>query len=192
MWEKAICICPSKIEHKERVTVPWENETGGRLMALFQTLLQRLVEETTAAYGESLTSLVVFGSVGRGTPIPSSDIDVLLVAKHLPRGRMPRVRQFLQVERALEPDLEAAQRQGLSTCLSPLFRTEDEMGLGGLIFLDMIEDGKILYDRGSFFEAFIVDLQARLISMGSVRVRRGGAWHWVLKPDLRPGEVFEV
>jgi hypothetical protein len=169
-----------------------DKDRGRRLSAIFETLLQRLLDEALAVYGDSLTSLVVFGSVGRGTPTADSDIDILVVAKDLPSGRMPRVRQFDEVERRLDPDLAAAKAEGLSTRLSPLFRTESEMSLGGLIFLDMVDDARVLLDRNAFFETFINGLRAKLARMKSIRVRRAGAWHWVLKPDLKPGEVFEI
>jgi len=164
----------------------------GKIVGLFDVLLARLLEEATRVYGAELTSLAVFGSVGRGTPTPGSDVDVLLIAKNLPSGRMPRVRQFDDVEQALESDLVWASSLGVSTCLSPIFRTEDEMSLGGLIFLDMVSDARILFDRNEFFAVYLQRLKARLTELGSVRVKSGGAWHWVLKPDLQPGEVFEI
>ena len=164
----------------------------GKLAGLFDVLLSRLLEEAILVYDAELTSLAVFGSVGRGTPNPGSDIDVLLIARNLPPGRMPRVRQFDGVEQALEADLAWARAQGVSTRLSPVFRTEDEMSLGGLIFLDMVSDSRILFDRDSFFAAYLQRLKTKLAEMGSVRVKSGGAWHWVLKPDLKPGEVFEI
>jgi hypothetical protein len=45
-------------------------------------------------------SLVVFGSVGRGTAGPASDLDLLVVASGLPDGRALRVRDFMSVELA--------------------------------------------------------------------------------------------
>ncbi|HHX28971.1 MAG TPA: nucleotidyltransferase domain-containing protein [Firmicutes bacterium] len=172
----------------ERLTPSRESTLRG----VFDTLLSRLFDETVSVYGADLTSLVVFGSVGRGTPTPSSDIDLLLIARTLPSGRMSRVRQFEHAERALEPDLAQAKAQGVSTRLSPVFRTESEMALGGLLFLDMVSDSRILFDRGSFFATYLRELEAKLTQMGSIRVKRGGAWHWVLKPDLKAGEVFEI
>jgi hypothetical protein len=35
-------------------------------------------------------------------------------------------------------------------------------------------------------------LRKRLTELGAKRVWRGNAWYWILKPDLRPGEVFEL
>ena len=75
---------------------------------------------------------MVFGSVGRGTPTYGSDIDVLLIARELPPGRMARVLQFDEVEKRVTGDIAWAERMGVYTRLSPLFRTESEMGLGVL------------------------------------------------------------
>ncbi|HHY35334.1 MAG TPA: nucleotidyltransferase domain-containing protein [Firmicutes bacterium] len=166
--------------------------SGGMLLKAFDELCRRLRDECLRVYGSNLTSLVVFGSVGRGTPTHESDIDILLVAKELPHGRMARIRQFQEVEKRMSEDLLEVTGFGIHTRLSPLFRTESEMELGGLIFLDMVEDSKILVDRGGFFERYIASLREKLVSMGAIRVRRGSNWHWVLKPDLKPGEVFDI
>ncbi len=162
------------------------------LATVFDRLLLRLREECVCVYGDNLTSLVIFGSVGRGTPNHNSDIDILLIAKSLPSGRMPRVHQFDEVEDRMVIDLEKAQEAGVYTRLSPLFRTECEMGLGGPIFLDMTEDSLILLDKDDLFRKFVDEFSARLLAMNSVRVWRGNTWHWVIKPDLKPGEVFEL
>jgi len=166
--------------------------SGGILRETFDRLCNRLKYECIQVYGPNLRSLVVFGSVGRGTPTYGSDIDVLLIARELPPGRMARVLQFDEVEKRMAGDIAGAKRIGINTRLSPLFRTESEMELGGLIFLDMVEDAKILLDGGGFFRKYLESLREKLQAMGAVRVRHGSTWHWVIKPDLKPGEVFEI
>lgn len=166
--------------------------SDGILRKTFEQLCDRLKNECIQVYGPNLTSLVVFGSVGRGTPTYGSDIDVLIIARQLPPGRMARVFQFDEVEKRMAGDLAWAERIGIHTRLSPLFRTESEMEFGGPIFLDMVEDAKILLDRGGFFRKYLDSLREKLQAMGAVRVRRGSTWHWVIKPDLKPGEVFEI
>ena len=49
--------------------------------------LRRSCEEV---YGERLRTVAVFGSAGRDTARPDSDLDLLLVADPLPKGDLPR------------------------------------------------------------------------------------------------------
>ncbi len=58
--------------------------------------------------------LVLFGSVARGTAGPLSDVDSLVVADPLPRGRGARLREFEPVEQALNPDLDALRAADLA------------------------------------------------------------------------------
>jgi len=121
-----------------------------------------------------------------------SDVDLLIVAQNLPRGRMARVREFEQVEQALESFLLEMRKQGIETYLSPLFKTKEEALAGSPIFLDMVEDARILYDRDSFFASRLRELKQRLEILGARRIRRGSAWYWDLKPDYKPGDVIEL
>ena len=49
-----------------------------------------------------------------------------------------------------------------------------------------------LYDRESFLERALAGLRARLARLGAQRIWRGSAWIWDLKPDYRPGDVFDL
>jgi len=154
--------------------------------------LEAIVQAAREVYGERLVSLAVFGSVGRGTPRFDSDIDLLVVAAGLPRGRLARVREFSAVEARLAPVLEQAAAAGVDTVVNPVFKTPEEVGAGSLLFLDMVEDARLLYDRDGFLAGYLSRLKARLKDLGARRVRRGGAWYWLLKENYRPGEVFEI
>jgi predicted nucleotidyltransferase len=81
-------------------------------------LLAAVTAETQRCYGDRLVSLVVFGSMGRGTARPDSDLDLLVVADDLPRGRRARLVQFETVERGLAPVL-ADGRSTIATAYSP-------------------------------------------------------------------------
>lgn len=164
----------------------------GRLQATFASLLQAIPQAAQEVYGERLVSLAVFGSVGRGTPRFDSDIDLLVVAAGLPRGRLARVREFSAVEARLEPALKKAAAAGVSTVVAPVFKTPEEVVAGSLLFLDMVEDARLLYDRDGFLAGYLARLRKRLKDLGARRVRRGGAWYWLLKEDYKPGEVFEI
>ena len=72
----------------------------------FQIILKKLIRAVSYVYKERLITLAVFGSVGRNTPRPDSDIDLLLIADSLPHGRMKRMEEFYLVEEILTPLLE--------------------------------------------------------------------------------------
>jgi predicted nucleotidyltransferase len=158
----------------------------------FEKLLAEIPRACRSVYGDRLTSIVVFGSVGRGTPRPDSDIDLLIVADDLPSGRIRRVREFEEVRCLLATALATARATGLSTRLAPIFKTPVEAQRGSPLFFDMTEDARLLYDRDGFFQGCLDDLRTRLAGLGARRVWKGDAWYWDLKPDYRPGEVFDI
>lgn len=130
--------------------------------------------------------------MGRGTFRPDSDVDLLLVASPLPRGRVARVEEFLEVERRLEGLLSELRRLGVDTYLSPVIKTEEEVQRGSPLFLDMTEDARILFDREGFLEDYLGRLREKLSKQGARRIFRGNAWHWVLKEDYRAGDAIEL
>jgi predicted nucleotidyltransferase len=67
----------------------------------FGRLTGSVLDACRTHYGARLVSLAVFGSVGRGTPRPDSDVDLLIVAADLPRGHTARVEEFFAIERRL-------------------------------------------------------------------------------------------
>jgi predicted nucleotidyltransferase len=158
----------------------------------FQELETLLCEETKSFYGSKLVSLVVYGSAGRGTQRHDSDIDILVVADGLPQGRMNRNREFEAVEKKLEPALLSLQGEGIRTRISPVIKTAAEAAGGSPLFLDMVEDARILVDRNGFFARVLDLLRSKLESLGAKRVWKGSAWYWDLKPDYRPGDVIEL
>jgi len=162
------------------------------LNAQFERLLTHLVAGCARQYGERLVSVAVFGSVGRGTQRPDSDIDLLIVAEGLPDGRLARAAEFRTIERGLAPHLERARADGLTTELSPVFKTPGEAEQASPLMLDMIEDARLLYDRDDFMKQTLQRLAARLARLNARRIWRGDAWHWDLKPNFQPGEVFGI
>jgi len=158
----------------------------------YDAIVNRLLRELHEQYGDRLLSVALFGSVARGTQREDSDIDFLVVARDLPRGRAARVAEFLPVEEHLESWLAAPRSDLLAVALSPVFKTPDEVEAGSPLFLDMVEDARILYDRDDLLHNRLERLRDRLAELGSRRVWRANSWYWVLKPDLVPGETITL
>lgn len=158
----------------------------------FLKLEKKLLAEIKSFYKERLISVVLFGSVARGTPNFHSDLDVLIIAKNLPRGRIKRIREFAIIENACAELLNSLKKKGINTDISAFIKTPEEAERGSPLFIDMVQDARILFDRHKFFSKIIKRLKERLDILGAKRIWCGSAWYWVLKPDYRPGEVFEL
>ncbi len=158
------------------------------LRKCFDEILDSLAAECRRYYRNRLMTLGVFGSVGRNTPNQYSDIDILIVASELPRGRLKRVDEFSKIENSLSPILMQAKNNGCYTELSPVIKTPEEVKQGSLLFLDMIEDLRILYDQDNFFRRQLEKLTNELSRRDAVKIPYKGAWYWDLKPDFVIGE----
>ncbi len=158
----------------------------------FDRILNAVADACRDHYGHRLVSLVVFGSVARGTMRHDSDIDLLVVVNDLPVGRIPRVRDFDLVETAVEEQLRQAESRGIYTRLSPVIKTPAEVQHGSPLFLDMTLHTRMLADRDEFLSRYLQQLRARLQELGARRVRRGGGYYWILKPSYQPGEEIRL
>ncbi len=158
----------------------------------FDRVLEHLLPSCVEVYGNRLIALAVFGSVARRTAGPDSDVDFLIVADGLPKRRIPRVHEFQAVERSLGPLLADIRAAGVNVTLFPVFKTPAEVQQGSPLFLDMVEDARILFDREDFLRNALQAQKDRLERLGARRIWRGNAWYWDLKPDYVPGEVFDL
>lgn len=162
------------------------------LVDTFKKLKSRVLDACRVHYGDRLVSFVVFGSVARGAMRHDSDLDILIIADGLPNGRLKRMAEFESIEQVLEPFLSSLRKEGIHTDIMPVIKSREEATRGTLLFLDMTEDAEILSDRDGFFGAVLDRLRSRLKELGSKRIWKGNAWYWVLKPDYKPGETFEI
>ncbi len=142
--------------------------------------------------GESLVTVVLFGSVARGEASSHSDIDLLVIASGLPESRLARQLCLERADDLLEPRLQALRRQGTLTGFSPLLKTPQEAARVTPLYFDLLQDALILYDREGFFSTVLERLRESFLRLGARRVKRGKIRYWELKPDYTPGEVFEL
>jgi predicted nucleotidyltransferase len=162
------------------------------LLRAFDALVSSVEVACRRHYGDRLVSIAVFGSVGRRTPRADSDVDLLLIVESLPDGRTARMAEFAPVELALARALADARAQGVETRVSPVLKTPAELAHGSPLMLDMVDDARLIVDRDGVLARALEALRARLAARGARRIWRGNAWYWDLKPDYRPGEVFDL
>ena len=151
---------------------------------VFNRHIDELKKRILIHYGERLVSIVIFGSLAKGTATPESDLDILLIVEKLHGRKMKRMEEFID---NIEDKIEDT-----PFYISPIIKTPEEAFHGSPLFLDMVYDSIILYDKGGFFKQVIERLRHRLKELGSKRISRGSRWYWILKPDIKHGEVFEI
>ena len=61
--------------------------------------------------------------------------------------------------------------------LSPVFKTPAEVEAGSPLFLDMIDDARLLHDPDGFFQRFLDGFRRRLQGLGARRIWLGNAHH---------------
>ena len=145
-----------------------------------------LVKAFLEVFGDNLVSLVLYGSQARGDQHPGSDLDLLVVLRELPRDRFYLHRALDKVEDILSSLLGEKE-----LFLSPIVLDVERASKLRPLYLDMVEDAIILYDRDYFFQRVLDRLSRRLKELGAKRVKIGRKWVWVLKDKISVGEVIE-
>ena len=161
-----------------------------------EALIRSLLEDVSASLRAKLKirSIVLFGSLARGQERRRSDIDLIVVSEEFPKSYSARLELLRPVFREVERGEVYLQlsRKGyrFSFCAVP-YRPEDLEDTPPLL-LDVTEDGVILHDDG-LMRLKLAELKVKLRALGSRRVwTPAGRWYWILKPDLKLGEIIKI
>ena len=160
--------------------------------AEYRDLLDIFVGSVQQDLGNRVVSIVLYGSVARGTARPDSDVDLLLVLRETPREYWKRLQPLLPILRQLRKERcwKTLEEQGWTPFVSVLVLSLEEANENRYLYLDMLEEAKILVDKDNFFRAKLASLRQRLNELGAKKIQRNGDWYWDLKPDLKQGEVL--
>ncbi len=154
----------------------------------YKQILNKFKRKLLIRFGDDLISLVLFGSVARGTARKESDIDMLIILKDAPDSYYERLKPVIDIELELRNDIE-----GMLPTFSSIILSMDEAKQNRNIFLDMIDDSIILYDTNNFFKNRLTELKKRLDQLGSKKIiLDDNTWYWNLKPDIEAGDIIEL
>ena len=155
--------------------------------AHYVLLLEHFVSLVQETMGGNLISIVLYGSVARGEAGPESDVDLLLILRNASSVYHERLQPMLPLLRQLrrQSDWPHLRAEGLVPEINVLILSQEEADQNRLLYLDMIEDARILVDRDNFFRNRLQKLQKRLQELGARKIRQNGSWYWDLIPHLK-------
>jgi len=157
--------------------------------------LKEIVATLLQEFKKYLVSIVVFGSVGRGDSTADSDIDLLIVSDAFSSSLSNRMELLIKILAQIEQTdiFRILKERGINTWIQFHPLKIDEAHLTRPIYLDMVEDGIILFDKNHFIENILQGLKKKMEILGSKRhFLEDGSWFWDLKPDMKRGEVIDL
>jgi len=159
----------------------------------YRPLLDKFLSLLKEEMGERLVGIALYGSLARNQVKLDSDVDLLLVGKgdrEDVEGGYRRARDALEET----PEYEALVEEGVWPSLSPFIVTEGYLRRNTpWLFLEIQDHGLIFYDPEGFLAWKIGQVRERMRELGTRKVMLpDGSWYWDVKPDWKPGEVFEL
>lgn len=138
-------------------------------------------------YRQRIRSIVLYGSFTRGDYRDNSDIDLLLVIEGF------RWSEGLTVEAADRLTYRLWELRRVHHQVQPYPLTPEQAAIHRPLYLDIVEDGIILYDKGGLLGKVFHDMELRLAELGAFRQRlHNGSWYWILKPHIKEGEIVAI
>lgn len=165
-------------------------------LRFYKKVLEGFLNLLKGEFYDNLVSLVLYGSVARREGGTLSDIDLLLILEN----RHPNYHRCLDqvldvVDRLKKLKIYGKIREqiGQEPFFSFLILSRKEAEENRYIFLDMVDDAKILYDKKDFFAGRLKQIKKRINDLGSQKITlEDGSWYWDLKPDLKIGDAFTL
>jgi hypothetical protein len=179
---------------KQETSVQKETKPETSLNPAITALLDVFLRELRRDLGDDLLSLALYGSFARGDYVLTSDLDLIIVLDPAARDRGDRIDLILPAILRTQESAAFGQvrAQGFSPDFSPLIYYPDELRDTPSVFIAAATDGIILHDAGVLAQKFAA-VRNRLNELGAKRIQLGDRdCFWLLKPDLKPGEVFEI
>ncbi len=157
------------------------------------SLIKEVLEQICLVFGDGLVSVVLYGSAARAETRDVSDIDLLIICEDVPGKRSARHELLKKVRGGVRDTVNALYEQGRHVQIMPILKSREEARYHSPLYLDMVEDAKLLYDRDGFFAGVLEEIRQNLEANGARRVYvKGGGWYWDLKPGARFGERIEI
>ncbi len=138
--------------------------------------LNPVVQAFQDKLGHDFIALVLFGSQARGDAVPTSDWDLLLIARSLPGRTFQR---HLYLKEIVPPEWRSL--------VAVIAKTPEEFeSYLPDLFLDIATDGVVLYDTNEYVTKRLSGLRRLIRSRGLSRrkIQKNLVWQWQRYPGV--------
>lgn len=138
----------------------------------YKNAINEFVKSCKKKLGKKLVSIVLFGSVARGTARKGSDIDILVIAKNLPKDWRERDNTLddIVMEILLKYSIRVFPIIVESTDIKASARWPNPL------FYGMLLGYNVIYDEGSFFKSMMKIVKERIRIKKPIYVEGGRKW----------------
>jgi len=174
---------------RETIASSWRDRVVQKnRLPIIELAVARILEE----FGNTLRSLVLFGSTARGTAKDESDIDLLLVADGLPESydkRLSMIRSILSFRPIEKWRSLLWEERRIYPLIEVIPLSSEDARSTHPFYLDMTENAIIIHDKEMFFARKLDHLRRRLDEIGAFKsVLPSGQWYWILAKDASAAE----
>ncbi len=153
----------------------------------YRPLIVKALARLRSGLGSRLVAVGLYGSVARGTPSKTSDVDLYAVADWASGHFSGRLDEALSTMTSLKEERLRLLRAGIVTDTSVRPVDREEATRFHSLQLDLSLDGIPLYDPASFLSGTWARMRVWLEKMGAERVETEKGWFWRLDPGLEVG-----
>jgi predicted nucleotidyltransferase len=153
----------------------------------YRPMIVKAVRGLKEGLGTRLVSVGLFGSVARGTPTKTSDVDLYVVGDWESMNKSRRLDEVFPCLRTLDQERVRLLNSGLATDASVYPVSREEAVRFHSLHLDLSVEGIVLYDPTGFLSQAWARLRVWLERKGAERVQTGETWFWRLDPGLEVG-----
>jgi predicted nucleotidyltransferase len=160
----------------------------------YEPLLREVMAKLFETFRQNLVSVVLYGSVARGTAGLTSDMDLLLVARGLPESFYDRAKIISGILRQVhDSKVRLWKKSGRYTNVDIFPLTPEEAQIPRLLYLDFLFDSTILYDQDNFMRGVLEKMRDQIKQTGGRRITLpSGKWYWSLHERYRKGVEIAV
>ncbi|MEA3487835.1 MAG: nucleotidyltransferase domain-containing protein [Euryarchaeota archaeon] len=186
----------NNIKEEINIKAPELNEdekSGEAKMNFFNAYQEKTVQKLIGLildyYNDNLVSFVIYGSYARDEARLNSDIDLFIILTHKEDLKSTIERFYENIEKNIAAELTVLYtKYGIDMDLSPFILSTEEANYFHPIYLDMIDNAELIYDKNNFFKQILNSVSELKTKYGFRKEPVGNTFLWDIKNKNLLGE----